>query len=388
MRQNQRMQQDAEGFAHIRLNTEPRSSSTLYNNRTGSSDRRCNKWFTISIYIILAITGQSIARLLENFYYLHKVNKHRKNNGIWTQSLLQFIGFPILIFPFLFLCFIKQNRRLPYTFIQRSNKYLAIFYFALGIMMAIQAASSSQSKFELPFSVFTPVYATQILFTVLTSVVYKKIKFCRWTVISLVFAILAGALTFSSSFAGGPNKHERKYDSGIAYAFTACVFFSGLLVEVHNLFDDVIPDRDDPTYRKLGVFVLRLKMLIFSSFVATVVTVPFVFISGEHQDLKRVMDGFSKGKAAYVKTMVGQAVAWQIYWVGIVGLVCVVSSVFSNVISVCTWPLVSVLVLLFHYGDNQYDVFNGITIGFAALSVASYIYMIHKQDSDGDEATS
>ncbi|XP_010419212.1 PREDICTED: putative purine permease 15 [Camelina sativa] len=210
---------------------------------------------------------------------------------------------------------------------------------------------------------------------------------------SLVFAILAGALTFSSSFAGGPNKHERKYDSGISYALTACVFFSGLLAEVHNLFDDVIPDRDDPTYRKLGIFA-GLKMLIFSSLVATVVTVPFVFISGEHHDLKRVMDWFAKGKAAYVKTMVSQAVAWQIYWVGIVGLVCVVSSVFSNVISVCTWPLVSLLVLLFHYVDNQYDVFNGITIGIAALSVASYIYMIHKQasdgdgDGDGDEATS
>ena len=63
--------------------------------------------------------------------------------------------------------------------------------------------------------------------------------------------------------------------------------------------------------------------------------------------VKTEVRGFSQGKRAYILTMMGQVGAWQVYWVGLVGLVFAVSSMFSNVISVCTWPIVSLLGVLF-----------------------------------------
>lgn len=79
--------------------------------------------------------------------------------------------------------------------------------------------------------------------------------------------------------------------------------------------------------------------------------------------------------------MLGQAVAWQVYWVGIVGLVFSVSSVLANVISVITWSVVSVLVVIFFgYVDDEFDVFKGVTLITASLSTAAYFYRLHKEN--------
>ena len=101
------------------------------------------------------------------------------------------------------------------------------------------------------------------------------------------------------------------------------------------------------------------------------------------------MNGFPKGKGAYVMVMVGQAVSWHLYWVGIVGLVFSVSSVLSNVISVVTWPILSLLVVVFFNfrnftgeGDDEFDIFKGVSLIPAALSVAAYFFRLHKENRD------
>ncbi|CAF2201489.1 unnamed protein product [Brassica rapa subsp. narinosa] len=71
-------------------NEEHRSTTVM--NQTGTLNRTDTiKWPTIIICFILVITGQSIAKLLENYYYLHTTNK-LKRRATWFQSLLQVIG--------------------------------------------------------------------------------------------------------------------------------------------------------------------------------------------------------------------------------------------------------------------------------------------------------
>ncbi|CDY47520.1 hypothetical protein BRARA_G03353 [Brassica rapa] len=84
-------------------NEEHRSTTVM--NQTGTLNRTDTiKWPTIIICFILVITGQSIAKLLENYYYLHTTNK-LKRRATWFQSLLQVIGFPFLHTPLYFLLY-------------------------------------------------------------------------------------------------------------------------------------------------------------------------------------------------------------------------------------------------------------------------------------------
>jgi len=370
-----------EHFVQIALDIEHRLTTPI--SLTSDSNQRRNQWVTIIICTILAVTGQCIARLLENYYFLHKNLSRRR--GILTQTLLQVVGFPILLLPFLLHFLIKKQKQLLIFSGETSLKHLAITYSILCIYMFCQAFFSDVRN-QIPYRVFTLTYTTQLLFTLIFSKYYNDIKFNRWTFISLILAVLAGAFTLYTFSAGSPIYGKKSYGYGIInVAFGAAIFFSLLLCIIRKVFEELISFCNTSTNRKQPSFVVVLEMIIFLSLVVTIILVAAVLISGEHHDMKKEMETFTKGDIAYVRTMVGQAVAWQIYWVGIVGLVFAVSAVFSNVISVCTWPIVSLLVAFLYNTHDHFDVFRGIALGAAALSVSCYIYIIHKEKSDDDD---
>ncbi|KAL1207768.1 Purine permease 14 [Cardamine amara subsp. amara] len=362
---------------HVHIPIKIEQDSTGLSNQTGNSNQKPIHWPTIILCIIFVITGQSIAKLLENFYYYNQIqrrdynNAKRQNGGVWTQSLLKTVGFPLLLFPFIiFTAKSKRNHRQEQppmiTSHPSSTKLILSFSGCIGVLLTNQGTLSGQRKLKTPFSVFTLIYTTQLFFTPIFSAFINKIKFNRWIVISLFLAIITGALT-SSSFA------EVNY----AKVLVSAICFSLLLCSIENVFKLV-----ESTTGKTS-FASVFEVIIFSSIFATIISVVSLLIYGEQDDLKREMNGFSKGKGAYVMVMVmvGQAVSWQVYWVGIVGLVFSVSSVFSNVISLIAWPIVSVLVVMFFNDmDDEFDVFKGVALITAALSAAVYFYKLHKEN--------
>ncbi|XP_010416438.1 PREDICTED: putative purine permease 15 [Camelina sativa] len=382
---NQPMQSNSqEQFVQVPLYMEHGSSTPI--NQTSDSNQRLKKWVTIIICIILAVTGQCIVRILENYYFLHR-NRSRRYS-FWTQSLLQVIGFPILLIPFLLLLLSSKKRKQLLVTSAGITVTLIVVYPIIVIYMFFQAFFSN-IKHRIPFKVFTLIYTSQLFFTPIFSIFIftNRVKFNIWMILSLILATLAGTFTLYTFSAGSPIIYNGKiHNFRVMYvALCAAGFFSLLLSQIRSIFEAFISVCKESTNIKQPSFVVVLELLIFSFLYTTVIFVAAVFISGDHHNLKREMDGFSKGQVSYVWTMVGQAVAWQIYWVGIVGLVLAVSAVFSNVISVCTWPIVSVLVALFYNKYDQFDVFRGIALGAASLSVASYLYMILKEKSEDDD---
>ncbi|CAF1926968.1 BnaC05g15350D [Brassica napus] len=372
-----------EHLVQIPVNIE-RDSTTLVN-----PNRKPNHWPTILLSTIFVIIGQCIAKLLENFYYEQinrsESNKHHQNDSVWTQALLQTVGFPLLLLPFIILTTKKHNNP-PITSDQFHYKSLAVIYICIGILMSVQARLSAMGKLEISFILFTPISLTQLFFTPIFARFVNKIKLNRWVVISLVFAIGAGALTFTSPFGGVSYNREHKYARSVWAALFAAVCFSLLLCNIQNVFDSYIFKRTESTTRKPS-FASVFEVIIFSSLVATLISTVGLLIAGEQHGLEREMNGFPKGKGAYVMVMVGQAVSWQLYWVGIVGLVFSVSSVLSNVISVVTWPILSLLVVVFFNfrnftgeGDDEFDTFKGFAFIPAALSVAAYFFGLHKEN--------
>ncbi|XP_010498400.1 PREDICTED: probable purine permease 14 [Camelina sativa] len=369
-----------EKIVHIPINMEHDSTTLI--NQTGNSNQKSNHWPTIILCIVFVITGQSIDKILENFYYdqLQRMdyNSNRQNDGVWTQSLLQTVGFPLLLVPLYIFTTKKHNQQQPpITSSDPSTTRLVLsFSGCIGMLLAGHGSLSGKGKLDIPFRVFTLIYTTQLFFTPVFAAFINKTKFNRWIIISLILAIATGTLTsFSSSFGGKPDKTEESYAKGSWPALLSGVYFSLVLCTIENVFR-----RTESTTRKQSFSSVFL-VVISSSFVATVISVVGLLIYGEKHDLKREMNEFLKGKGAYVMTMVVQAVSWQIYWVGIVGLVFSVSSVLSNVISVITSPIVSVLVVIFfNFMNDEFDVFKGVALITAALSAAAYLYRFHKEN--------
>ncbi|CAG7869427.1 unnamed protein product, partial [Brassica rapa] len=203
----------------------------------GNSNRKLNHWPTIILCIIFVITGQSIAKILENFYYDQiDLTQKRQNDGVWTQSLLQTVGFPLLL-PFFIFTAKKHNQQQSQTTSDRtSTKYIISFSGLIGILWSNQGRFSAKAKLELPFRVFTLIYTTQLFFTLIFAAFINKIKLNRWIITSLIFAIVTGALTFSSSFGGEPDEAEADYRRGSLAALISSLYFSLLLCVIQNVF--------------------------------------------------------------------------------------------------------------------------------------------------------
>ena len=79
-------------------------------------------------------------------------------------------------------------------------------------------------------------------------------------------------------------------------------------------------------------------MQIFTSIVAIVVCIVGFFVSGEFIDMKKEAEKFTMGTVAYYMTLIWSAIGWQVCSVGRVGLIFLVSALFSNVISTLALP--------------------------------------------------
>ncbi|KAI9083580.1 hypothetical protein K1719_034522 [Acacia pycnantha] len=100
---------------------------------------------------------------------------------------------------------------------------------------------------------------------------------------------------------------------------------------------------------KRETFTVVLDMLIWTCLVASIVCLVGLFASGEVKGLREEMEGFEGGKWVYVLTLIGTALGWQVCSVGVVGLIYVVSSLVSNVVSMMSLPLVPLAaVVLYH----------------------------------------
>ncbi|KAK6918015.1 hypothetical protein RJ641_016437 [Dillenia turbinata] len=125
-------------------------------------------------------------------------------------------------------------------------------------------------------------------------------------------------------------------------------------------------------------------MQIYTSVVTSCVSTIGLFASGKWKTLKGEMDGFGKGSASYVMILVGIALAWQVFAVGVVSLIFVETSLFYNVtstVALALCPLAAVVV--FH---DKMDGVNIIAMLLALWGFTSYLYQNYLDDCRATKA--
>ncbi|CDP06322.1 unnamed protein product [Coffea canephora] len=118
--------------------------------------------------------------------------------------------------------------------------------------------------------------------------------------------------------------------------------------------------------------------LIYESLVASCILLIGLFASGEWKTLTAEMNKFALGKTSYTMTLMWIAVCWQIFSIGIVGLILKVSSLFANVISTLGLPIVPILAV-FMFKDKMSGV-KAVAMLLAIWGFISYIYQHYLDD--------
>ncbi|CAK9179000.1 unnamed protein product [Ilex paraguariensis] len=219
-------------------------------------------------------------------------------------------------------------------------------------------------------STYSLICATQLAFNAIFSFIINHQKFTALILNSVVVLSLSASLLGVNDDSDGPSGvSNSKYILGFLCTLGASALYSLLLSLMQLSFQKVL---------KKETFSVVLEMLIYTSAVATCVSVVGLFASGEWRTLHGEMNGYGTGKVSYVMTLAWTAVAWQVCSVGVVGLIFVMSSLFSIVISTLSLALTPIAaVIVFHDKMNGVKV---IALLMALWGFTSYIYQNHLDD--------
>ncbi|GJY91581.1 probable purine permease 11 [Tanacetum coccineum] len=292
--------------------------------------RRQKRWCLVFLNICFLLVGQGAAFLLLRFYYEKGGRSH------WTATLAQNAGFPILFIPFILFPSIKE----PSTKCPRMT--VKLVYVALGAVIAGDNLLYSVGLAYLSTSTYSILCATQLAFSAIFSFFLNSQKCTILILNSIIVLSLSAYLVGVIDHSVNPFEVTKsRYTFGFVATISASALYALLLSLTQLSFQKII---------KKETFAVVLEMQIHTSIVASFVSLVGLFASGEWRLLRVEVFNFNEGSLSYAMTLIWAAVAWQICSVGVVGLVFVVSPLFSNVIStlaLCLSPLAAAIV--FHH---------------------------------------
>ncbi|KAB2067177.1 hypothetical protein E1A91_A09G210900v1 [Gossypium mustelinum] len=324
-------------------------------------------WIRVITYILFLISGQSAAILLGRLYF------DKGGNSKWMATFVQSAGFPILL-PFLFYFSpIAKSVPVSVTSVARRPKIstLVFLYSAFGLLLTGDNLMYSYGLLYLPVSTYSLLCATQLAFNAVFSFFLNSQKFSPFILNSVILlTISASLLAVNSDSENASTVSKGKYVIGFLCTVGASATYSLYLSLVQLSFEKVI---------KRETFSAVLDMQIYPSFVATCGCVVGLFASGEWRSLSKEMKEYKEGKVSYMMTLIFTAVTWQVASIGLLGLIFEVSSLFSNVISTLTSPVVPILAVIFFH--DKMDGIKAMAMVLAIWGFLSYIYQQYLDDS-------
>ncbi|CAH8276197.1 unnamed protein product [Arabidopsis lyrata] len=316
------------------------------------------KWLRIFIYVFFVLACQALSTILGRVYY--------ENGGksTWMGTLVQLIGFPVL-FLFRFFSRIKNSKSTDADYRKFSSyTILGSVYIVTGLLVSANSYMSSVGLLYLPVSTFSLILASQLAFTAFFSYFLNSQKFTPFIVNSLFLLTISSALLVVNTDSETTAKVSRvKYVIGIICTIGASAGIGLLLSLVQLILRKVL---------KKQTFSTVTDLVAYQSLVASCVVLIGLFASGEWKTLTSEMENYQLGKAPYVLTLASIAISWQVYTIGVVGLIFESSSVFSNSITAVGLPIVPVVaVIVFHDTMNASKIFS---IVLAIWGFISFVY--------------
>ncbi|CAA7042809.1 unnamed protein product [Microthlaspi erraticum] len=351
---------------HIHVNGEPaRKSSTEQRSHNYSWRLR------VSLYVTIILAGETVATLLGRLYY------DKGGNSTWLETLVQLLGFPLTI-PCYY--FIKPEPSKPKSTTKKTSPSfltLSLVYIGLGLLSAGHSVLYSFGLLYLPVSTFSLISASQLAFNAVFAYFLNSQKFTPFILNSLVLLTTSSTLLVTQpDHESSTSKSSAKYNYVIGYicAIGSSAGHSLLLSLTDYAFEKIL---------KKHTFKAILDMVTYQSLVATCAVLVGLFGSGGWKVLLKEMEEFKLGRSSYLLITVGSTISWQAFSIGSVGLVLEVSSLFSNVISTLSLPVVPVLAVVFFR-----DEMSGIKLVAMFLAIwgfVSYAYQHYVDDLKPEE---
>ncbi|XP_078438419.1 putative purine permease 11 [Wolffia australiana] len=316
-------------------------------------------WAMVALNAFFLLAGQTAATLLGRAYY------DNGGNSIWMATLVQTAGFPLLLLARFFIpsSTHSSSSSPPPPPLTR----LAAVYLLIGLLIAADNLMYSYGLLFLPVSTFSLLCATQLAFNAVLS---RLLNSQRFTILILNTVFVLSAAAALLGLRRSPASPSPRFAAGFSLTLAASAAYALVLCLMQLAFLRLVRQES---------FGAVVDMQVSTAAVAAAASAAGLFAAGEWRSIAGEAAAYRGGGAGYVATLAGTAAAWQMASVGVVGLVFLVSSLFSNVVSVAALPLVPVFAAAF-FGDAM-DGEKILALLLAVWASVSYVYQHYLDDA-------
>ncbi|KAI3986101.1 hypothetical protein MKX01_031216 [Papaver californicum] len=319
-------------------------------------------WLMITINCVFAICGTLGGPLLMRLYFLHGGNRK------WFSSFIASAGFPILIFPLMFL-FIRSKSsvdRISASFWLEQK--LILWGAILGILYGGVTFLYALGLSKIPVSTSSLLMATQLCFVAFFSRLIVKQKFTAFIINAVVVMTLGSVLLGINTSGDRPvGVSKSQYLLGFLLTLAAAALL-GLMMPLIEL-------AYTKATRNITYSILLQFQLILSLF-ATIVCLIGMIVNKDFQAIPREANDFELGKAKYYIIMVVTGIIWQLQGVGTVGVIFYTSALFNGILGGVLVPLTVVAAVIFYH--ENFTGLKGMALALSLWGFCSYFYGEHK----------
>ncbi|XP_019169802.1 PREDICTED: probable purine permease 9 [Ipomoea nil] len=342
--------------------------------------RHGRRWLEISAYSVFVLVGQTVATILGRVYF------EKGGNSKWMGTLVQVAAFPILI-PFLFIKTSPAADDDDGDAASRTKSpsclYRAANYLLFGMLVAGGSLLYSVGMEYLTVSTFTLITASQLGFNALFAFFTHAQKLTPLIINSIFLLTISSVLLFFQPL-NQREIQESQSTAGKKHFIIGCIctLMGSALFGLTLTLGQIILNK----FVKKCTLRDVLNFLIILSIIATCAVVIGLFASGEWRTLGAEMRGFQLGQVSYVMTLVWEALCWEMFTVGVLGLLLKVSGLFANVLIMLSVPVVpAAAVVVLHDEMNGVKVISMVLAVWGFLSFAYDEYLEETKEKDENE---
>ncbi|KAJ7965766.1 Purine permease-like protein [Quillaja saponaria] len=334
--------------------------------------------------IILSI-GNCGGPLILRLYFKHGGKR------IWLSSWLETGGFPIILIP-LAGCYLHRHRRLgrqqsfSTTNVREPNNSNKLIFMKLPLFVA-SAIIGTLTGFDdylyayglarLPVSTSALIIATQLVFTAVFAFFLVKQKFTSYSVNAVVLLTVgAGILAMHTSGDRPAGESNKQYIVGFLTTLAASALYGFILPLVELTYKKA---KQAITYTL--VLEIQLVMCAFATLVCTI----GMLINNDFKVIPREAREYGLGENKYYLVLVWNAILWQAFFLGAIGVIFCASSLLSGIIIAVLLPATEILAVIFY--KEKFQAEKGVALVLSLWGFVSYFYGEFKQTKNQTSET-
>ncbi|CAN4092396.1 unnamed protein product [Withania somnifera] len=324
-----------------------------------TSEDKMRKILLVINFILLAI-GNCGGPLIMRLYYLHGGNR------IWLSSWLQTNGWPLILIPLTIAYFHRRKNHTKF-FLITPRIFLASSMF--GILIGIVNYLYSYGSSKLPVSTSSLILATQLAFTAIFAYFFVKQKFTAYSINAIVLLTI-GAVVLALH--GESDRPKGESSKEYLFGFILTLFAAGLYGFVMPMVESMY------TKAKQSIsYVLVLEVQMVICFFATAFATVGMIVNNDFKAISREASQFGLGEEKYHIVLIGSAILWQFFFVGVIGVLSHGSSLLSGILISVLLPVTEILAVIFYH--EKFQVEKGVALFLSLWGFISYFYGEMKQ---------